>query len=98
MNKVIFIFFSFLMLTATQLEAQRCSRGCRRYMDPTTATYDGNCYGYVDNINYPEPYRMPLNHYFRYWPRCCSRYDSQYLRECIHYTNAVHCNGSNSYK
>jgi hypothetical protein len=83
-----------LMLSTTQLEAQRCCWGqrycwgCRRYMDLTTANYDGITYGYVDNINYPEPYRLPLNYYFN--NRCCSRYNYQYLQSCIQYTNNNH--------
>ena len=96
MNKVIFVCFSFLMLMTTQLEAQRICWGqkycwgCRRYMDLTRANYDANCYGYVDNINYPDPYNHPLNHYFNYRPCCARSYsDYQYFLQSAYYTNSL---------
>ena len=84
------------MFSATQLEAQRLCWGqrycwgCRHYMDLTRANYDALPYGYVDNINYPEPYSHPLNHYFNY-RSCLNRNYSNYhyLLECSRYTNGV---------
>ena len=88
MRKLLLFVLPLLLLTTT-LEAQRyrwC--GCRRYMYPTLANYDGYYYGYVDNINYPDPYALPINRYFNYCPPCrCDTYNVQYLENCIRYTN-----------
>lgn len=83
----------FLFVTATA-EAQwycwgeRYCWGCRRYMNLTIATYDDYPFGYVDIINYPDMYRMPLNRYFDYCPPCRrSVYNYNYLQKCIYFTN-----------
>jgi hypothetical protein len=58
--------------------------GARQYMDPTYANYDYIMYGYQDNINYPNRYDFPLNHYFEYYFNCSLHCrDSQYLKNCI---------------
>ena len=97
MHRMIFVCFAFLILTTTQLEAQRYCWGqkycwgCRRYMDLTRANYDANPYGYVDNINYPDPYNHPLNHYFNYRTPCSARNSSdyQYFLQSAYYTNSI---------
>jgi len=90
--RYLFLFcLSFLVFT-TSLEAQWVARGPRRcwcccYMDPTYANYDCNYYGYVDNINYPDRYDLPINRCFNYCLPCpCNSYDSQYFQKCVRYT------------
>lgn len=85
----IFIFLCSIFLLTSSLDAQICyCCGCRHYMDLTQANYDGNYYGYVDNINYPDPYALPINIQFNYCPPCpCNSYNTQYIEGCIHYTN-----------
>lgn len=92
MSKLIFFCLLIGVVTAAPVEAQCYHWGqkycwcCRRYMDPTTANEDGNYYGYVDNINYADPYKLPLNYYFNYGPRC-RRNNQYYFRECIRYSS-----------
>ncbi len=92
MNKCILFCLALLILTV-EVEAQWFGSCCRqpcciRYMDVTVADYDCAPYGYVDNINYPEPYFLPLNYFFR--QRCRTRFDRanyDHLMSSIHYTN-----------
>lgn len=94
MLKYILLILS-LFLVVGHVEAQRCCPkrrccyGCLRYMNLSRAEYDGIFYGYVDNLNYPDPYyAQPINRYFNYCP--CTRQDAcnvYYLKDCIHYTN-----------
>jgi hypothetical protein len=88
--------FALLFLFFSPLEAQWCCWGqkycwgCRRYMDLTEATYDDIRYGYVDNINYPDTYDLPLNYYFNYCPPSPKKsYNLQYFRDCIRYTAEI---------
>lgn len=93
MYKLILFLFVFFLFSS-EIEAKRCACcGCRRYMDPTMANYDGNPYGYIDNINYPDTYALPINYYFNYCPPCRQResYNVEYLENCIRYTNAKKC-------
>ena len=84
MNKLLLIF---LLLGATTLEAGWPCRGCRRYMDPTEANYDCIPYGYVDNINYPDTYDLPLNSQFNYCPPCSyNRNNYQYFQNCLYFS------------
>jgi hypothetical protein len=94
MNKFIIFALLSLQLLTIDAEAQRCCRGekycwgCRHYMDLTDAQSNGLPYGYIDNINYPDTYALPLNYYFN--NRVTTRkdvYNSQYLKNCIHYNN-----------
>jgi hypothetical protein len=88
-NKIILFGLSLIFLFIIPLEAQRYNCcGCRRYMDPALAGYEGLYYGYVDNLNYPTTYSVPLNYHFNYCPPCnVNRYNYRYLQNCIHYTN-----------
>ncbi len=97
MNKCV-LFLVFLVTIATSsLEAQWrycgprcCVWGCRQcFVDPVEANYDGILYGYMDNINYPDTYRLPLNCCINYCQPCRYKnyYNWRYLENCIHYTN-----------
>jgi len=85
---LLFLFLSIPLEAQWYCWGQKYGWGCRRYMDPTLADYDGNYYGYIDNINYPDTYHLPLNCQFNYCPPCPNNiYNYQYLKNCIHYTN-----------
>lgn len=87
------LFFAFLFLFTTQLEAQWVapprarSCWCCCYMDPTYSNYDCNYYGYVDNINYPDRYDFPVNRCFRSRPQLrCNPHNQNYFQNCIRTT------------
>lgn len=94
--KIIFaVCFSLLMLLTTQMEAywgcpsRRCGCRGRCYSDLTTANYDGIYYGYVDNINYPDAYKHPLNRCFRYCPPCPRNPSNyQYFLKCAYHAHS----------
>jgi hypothetical protein len=82
------LFFAFPVEAQWLFWGQKYCWGCRRYMNLDLAGYEGICYGYIDNINYPDVYYLPRNYFFNYCPPCRYYiYDSQYLKNCIHYTN-----------
>ena len=94
MTKCILFGLALLCLAATPLEASRCCWGqkhcwgCRRYMDPTYAGYEGLYYGYVDNINYPDPYALPYTYHFNCRPSCGSNcFNGPHSQHSYHYTN-----------
>jgi hypothetical protein len=85
----------FLLFASTPLDAQwifwgqKHNWGCCRFIDPTLATYDYGFYGYIDNINYPDTYELPINRCFNYCPPCSNSYNYRYLQNCIQYTRQV---------
>lgn len=93
MNRFIIALISFqfliLEISAQPLRwGEKYCWGCRRYMDPVEATYDAIRYGYIDNINYPDSYALPLNYYFN--NRLVRRSDLiniEYMQNCIRFTN-----------
>jgi hypothetical protein len=101
MNKTIFLALSILFLSANLLEGQtyaygrwRTCRGCRCYWDLISASYDGLPYGYVDNLNYPEPYELPLNRCFNYCPPCRPQPNNQrYFWNCVRNSSRFSPNG-----
>jgi hypothetical protein len=93
MNKFLVFGFAFLMLLTLPIEAQwyrwgqKYCWGCRRYMDPSLAEYDGLYFGYVDNINYPQTYALPRNYYFNYCLPCReSDNNYRYFQNCLRYS------------
>jgi hypothetical protein len=103
MNKFLLFCLALFVLFVAPLEAQwycwgqKYCWGCRRYMDPTYSNDEGLYYGYVDNINYPDTYDLPLNYYFNYCPPCrYGNYNGRYFQNCIHFSNQRYSNGLNS--
>ena len=96
MGKALLFMFAALLFFVEPVDAQwtcwgqKYGWGCARYRDPypSRAREDGLYYGYVDNINYPEPYCLPINCQFNYCPPCqYNGYNCQYLENCIQYSN-----------
>lgn len=89
--KTLFFLLSFLFLFSNTLEAQRCgSRWCCacRYSSHQCELNENILYGYVDNLNYPDPtYRLPVNCCFNYCPPCPpNNYNRCYFQNCMYYT------------
>lgn len=88
MRKFIFLLIlQFVLFSSIDAQTYCCPCLRDRYHN-VLKVGDAWYYGYMDNINYPDPYNLPVNIYFNYCPPCrCNSYNAQYLQRCIRYTN-----------